>query len=158
MTRGRWRPSKEMLAREAHAVFINAERQTRAYSKELLTRHLCDPSVYIDFLKLCLEFDDSADLKMFRKGLLIVVKALGATRIAERAHISRMTLYRMLGKGGNPRLSSLVNLVKCLGMNIWIVDQDFIKRRMLSPRPKDEPHAVALPRMHKVLKHKKSKA
>lgn len=134
-----------MIAREAYAVFIDAERPTRTYSKEFLLTSLREPAVYIDFLKLCLEFDDSGDLKDFRKGLLTTVKALGASKVAEKTRISRMTLYRMLGRGGNPRLSSLVGLMRFLGINPWIVDRDFMSRRTLSPRPKDEQHAAALP-------------
>lgn len=144
MARGRWKSSKEMIAREAYAVFIDAERPTRTYPRDYLLTHLASPSVYVDFLKLCLEFDDSKDLKEFRKGLLCVVKAIGASKAADKTQISRMTLYRMLAKGGNPRLSSLISLLKLLNVNFWIVDQDFMKRRNLSPRPKDMPHAVPL--------------
>ncbi len=149
MARGRWKPSKDLVAREAYAVFIDAERPSRVYDKEYLMHYLADPTIYTDFLKLCLEFDDSTDLRKFRKGLLTVVKAIGATKAAEKTRISRMTLYRMLSKGGNPRLSSLVGLMKSLGISLWIVDQDFMKRRSLDPRPKDQPFAAALPKRTK---------
>lgn len=149
MARGRWKPSKNLIAREAYAVFIDAERLSRVYDKEYLMHYLADPAIYTDFLKLCLEFDDSKELREFRKGLLTVVKAIGATKAADRTQISRMTLYRMLAKGGNPRLSSLVGLIKSLGINLWIVDQDFMKRRSLSPRPKDQPLAAPIPKRTK---------
>lgn len=75
MARGRWKPSKDLVAREAYAVFIDAERPSRVYDKEYLMHYLADPRS-TQILKLCLEFDDSTDLRKFRKGLLTVVKAI----------------------------------------------------------------------------------
>jgi probable addiction module antidote protein len=137
MARGRWKPSEELVAQEAHAVFIQGSRPTRTYSKAVLLERLSDPAIYGDFLKLTLEFDDTKTLVHFRKGLLVVAKALGPSRAANAAGVSRVTLYRMLSKGGNPTLQSLMGLFSHLGLKMWVVEGDFIARRQRFIRPKD---------------------
>jgi hypothetical protein len=60
--------------------------------------------------------------------------------------VSRVTLYRMLSKNGNPTLQSLIGVLRHLGLQLWLVDGDFIARRKRAPRPKDQlPALVLLP-------------
>lgn len=96
-----------------------------------------DPG-YLDFIKLCLEHDDSRDFRAFRAGLLLVVKFVGVSKIASETSLSRLTMYRMLSPEGNPRLSSLSCLFRALGIYLWVVDKEFIKARTRLVRPKDE--------------------
>lgn len=137
MPRGRWKISRQQMADEVFSVLIQKNRPTRVYSKESLLESLQDTEVATDFLKLCLEWDDSQNLKVFKAGLLCVVKARGATAIAFATGVSRVSLYRMLSPKGNPRLSSLIALFKELKCHLWIVDEDFIRRREKVIRPKD---------------------
>lgn len=137
MPRGRWKLSRQQMADEVFSVLIQKNRPTRVYSKESLLESLGDTEIATDFLKLCLEWDDSKNLKVFKAGLLFVVKARGATIIASTTGVSRITLYRMLSPNGNPRLSSLIALLRELKCHIWIVDEDFIRRREKVIRPKD---------------------
>jgi DNA-binding phage protein len=138
MARGRWNRSDEMIAREAYAVLINGHNPSRKITKTDLARYLSKKTVYGDFLKFCLEFDGSKDLREFRKGLLLVVKAIGPTQVADKLHFSRVTLYRMLSPGGNPRLKNHVALIRSLGLHLWLVDEDFMQNRRPVTRPKDE--------------------
>jgi DNA-binding phage protein len=98
------------------------------------------PEIYVDFLKLCCEHDESENLTKFRHGLFLVIKAIGISHVAEETGISRITIDRMLSKEGNPELNSLVKLMRFLKMHLWIVDQHFIKTnrklvRMRGERP-----------------------
>jgi probable addiction module antidote protein len=137
MPRGRWKPSDEQVAQEAFVVLIQGKKPTRTYSKEVLLQSLRDSSVTLDFLKLCLEWDNAGDLQLFKKGLLCVVQARGATALAKSTGVSRVTLYRMLSSSGNPRLSSLTTLFRKLGVRLYLVDEGFIRRREKITRPKD---------------------
>lgn len=137
MAKGRWKLSNQQMAEEAFSVHIQKNRPTRTYTKEALLKSLSDTEIAVDFLKLCLEWDDSVNLKAFKAGLLCVVKARGVTAIAEATKMSRLSLYRMLSPKGNPRLSSLTALLRELKCHLWIVDDDFIQRREKVVRPKD---------------------
>ncbi len=119
MSQGRWKSSEEAIAIEAFAVLIKRQKPTRTYSKSDLISGLTHPSTYAHFLKICLEHDDTHDLKQFRQGLLIVIKAVGPSYVARATGLTRMTLYRMLSKGGNPRLGSLISLFEVLGLRLW---------------------------------------
>ena len=138
MTRGRWKPTDEALSKEAFSVLIRGEKPSRKYSKAMLSSLLNRPEVYLDVLKHCLEWDRSRRLDGFRKGLLLTIRAIGASQVAEAAGISRVTLYRMLAKGGNPRLSSLSAVFYYLGLRLWVVDDDFVSRGTRLTRPKDD--------------------
>ena len=94
--------------------------------------------MYLDFLKHCLEWDDSKGFVAFRQGLLLTIQAIGASRVAKATGVSGVTLYRMLGRRGNPRLASLAAVFRHLGLRMWVVDQDFVDRRERFKRPKDE--------------------
>jgi probable addiction module antidote protein len=93
-----------------------------------------------------LEHDTSRDLDHFRRGLLKVVKAVGVTKLADEIGLSRISLYRMLKKGGNPRLDSLLSVFKALGIHFWIVDDDFKNARERVVRPKDVKPVMAIPK------------
>ena len=138
MTSGRWKPTDEALAKEIFSVLIRLNKPTRKYSKAMLLKLMDRPEIYMDVLKHCLEWDHSERLDNFRKGLLLTIRAIGASYVAKEAGVSRITLYRMLAKGGNPRLSSLAAVFDCLGVRLWIVDDDFVARRTRLTRPKDE--------------------
>ncbi len=146
MAKGRWSRSEENVAIEAYSVLMAYQKPNRTLTKADLLSALAQPNIYQDFLKLALEHDTSKDLAHFRKGLLLVVKSVGLTSVAQQIGLSRLSLYRMLGKGGNPRLGSLLSLFKALGVHLWLVDNDFKKARSRIVRPKDVPSAFALPK------------
>lgn len=145
MAKGRWTFSDEQIAAEAYAVLMNREKPGRTLTKADLKAALKTPEVYRDFLKHCLEHDTSKDLSHFRKGLLEVVKSVGVTKLSERISLSRLSLYRMLAKGGNPRLDSLLALFKALKVHLWLVDEEFKEARQKVIRPKDIEAADEVP-------------
>lgn len=145
MPRGRWKPTPESLAEEAFCVLIRGDKAQRSYPKSYLKQILANPDIRTPFLKLCMEFDDSLRLEKFRKGLQLVVQSVGTANVAKVTKIHRVTLYRMLAKGGNPSLENLMRVVRSLGMRPWVVDDEFIEKRQRVSRPKDV-QVVALPK------------
>jgi probable addiction module antidote protein len=125
------------LAEEAFCVLIRRDKAQRTMPKARLGEFLVDQAVRIHFLKLCLEFDDTPRLDKFRAGLLLAVQAMGTTAVAKATKINRVTLYRMLAKGGNPSLENLIRIVQALGVRLWVVDEEFFARRQPVVRPKD---------------------
>ncbi|MFN7686059.1 MAG: hypothetical protein ACK5QT_11690 [Oligoflexia bacterium] len=49
----------------------------------------------------------------------------------------------MLSKGGNPRLDTLIKLLKTLKLHFWVVERGFIRSRKRVVRPKDIPGSAA---------------
>jgi len=130
--------SKFDLAREAFRVTILRDTATKALPKSFLLNCLKDPETYASFLKLCMEYDKSDDLKMARKGLQIVIKQLGPIEVARRSKLSRVTIYRMLQKDGNPSLKSFIILLKAIGMHLWLVDAEFVNVKIAEMQRKRE--------------------
>src|SRR6185312_1162788 len=122
MPQGRWALTEDQVAIEVYAVLMKREKAGRALSRADLSSALVIPAVYRDFLKICLEHDSSSDLWHFRRGLLFVVKAVGVSRLAVNIGLSRLSLYRMLSKDGNPRFDSFLALIRALGLHLWLVD------------------------------------
>lgn len=137
MAKGQWRHSDDQVAIEAFAVLMQRRKPTRTMTKADLIRQISKPEIYKDFLQLCMEYDDSKDLEFFRRGLMIVIQAVGVSMLAEETGLSRLGIYKMLSKSGNPRLSSLLKVIEMLGTRLWLVDEDFIRRRQKVVRPKD---------------------
>lgn len=144
MPKGRWKVSDEQLATEAYAVLIAGHKAGRSFTKPELRLAISEPAVYVDFLKHCIEYDTSRDLLQLRKGLLQVTKSVGVSRLSEQTGLSRVSLYRMLSKQGNPRLDSLLTLFRALGVHLWLVDDSFVKTRQRLVRPKDIESARAI--------------
>ncbi len=119
--------SNENRAHEAFAVLINRSRPSRSYTRAEMKKELSDPEIYQDFLKLCAEHDNSDGLDKFREGLLHVIRAIGISWTAEATGISRVTLYRMLSRPGNPELRNFVKVLKFLGLRHWVVSEEFTR-------------------------------
>ena len=102
-------------------------------TKTALLAQFRNPTVRTDFLKLCIEYDDSKDHRQFKQGLLLVVKAMGATQISKVTGLDRVNLYRMLAPSGNPSFLSVSKLCQALGVRVWVVDQDFMAHRQPKP-------------------------
>ena len=150
MSRGRWKQSDEALASECFSVFFEKRKPSRLVTRPILIEALRGSSVRTDFLKLCLEYDDTEDLRRFREGLLVAVKAIGASQVARLAKIDRVHLYRMLKSSGNPSFTAVMGLCRAFGLRLWLVDQDFMAKRARHVRPRDvigsEPPGTPRPR------------
>ncbi|MEM9732416.1 MAG: addiction module antidote protein [Pseudomonadota bacterium] len=69
------------------------------------------------FLAAALEDYDPAH---FRRALNAVARAQGMSEIADMAGVSRQGLYKALSEDGDPRLSTLVGVLKALGIKMTL--------------------------------------
>lgn len=72
-----------------------------------------DPAVQIELLNMAWEDGDSAALT---HALSLIAKAHGMTETAQSAGLSRQAIYKTLSDKGNPSLSSLLGIMKALGV------------------------------------------
>jgi probable addiction module antidote protein len=81
-----------------------------------------DPAEYLDtptsvqeYLTAAFERDDPA---IIADALGVVARAHGMTKLAQEAGLSRQALYRSLSAGGRPELSTVVKIMKALGLHL----------------------------------------
>ena len=63
---------------------------------------------------------ESGDQELIVHALNNVARARGMTQIAKDAGIARLALYKSLGEGGNPTLSTLLGVFKSLGLSLAV--------------------------------------
>jgi|JI6StandDraft_1071083.scaffolds.fasta_scaffold66961_1 probable addiction module antidote protein len=87
--------------------------------KEYLAQSLQDPGEAAEYLNAALE---EGDLSLFTLALKDVVDALGGgvSAISKKTHLNRESLYRMLSKKGNPRLTTFSSVMNSLGLEMHI--------------------------------------
>jgi probable addiction module antidote protein len=81
-----------------------------------------DPCKYLDTPKsiaayLEAAFDDG-DPALIATALGDIARAVGMTQLASQAGVSREALYKALSPNGDPRLSTLLGVVKALGLKL----------------------------------------
>jgi probable addiction module antidote protein len=83
--------------------------------EEILKTRLEDPGQAAKYLTAC--FEEGPDV--FLLGLRDVVEAQGGIgRTAQATKLNRESLYRLLSRRGNPRLSSLNAVLSSLGLKV----------------------------------------
>ncbi|MFD2190768.1 addiction module antidote protein [Pistricoccus aurantiacus] len=78
-----------------------------------------DPDMAADYLRTAFnELDEEGGEPAFLMALRHVVEARGGmSTIAERANLSRESLYRALSRTGNPTLKTLTTVIKATGIS-----------------------------------------
>jgi probable addiction module antidote protein len=83
--------------------------------KKILRKKLDDPEQAAEYLTACYEEGP----EVFLIGLRDVVQAQGGVaRAAELSKLNRESLYRLISRNGNPRLSSLDAVLTALGLKV----------------------------------------
>src|SRR5580693_1314699 len=78
-----------------------------------------DPEFAVEYLKAALE--DTDEPKVLLIALRRITEARGGfAKIARAAGIERESLHRALSTRGNPRLSTLVAVVKAIGLRLTV--------------------------------------
>ncbi|MCL1515224.1 addiction module antidote protein [Parasaccharibacter sp. TMW2.1890] len=72
-----------------------------------------DPAVQIELLNMAWEDGNS---EAITHALSVIAKARGMSATAEEAGITRPALYKALSEKGNPSLSSLLGIMRALGV------------------------------------------
>ena len=94
--------------------------KTVSYKQDLLKR-LADPEYAAGYLTECFEEGEAE----FLVGLRDVVEAHGGVgHLAKAGKLSRESLYRLLSKKGNPRLSSLNTIMNVLGIQLHFAPKE----------------------------------
>lgn len=89
---------------------------SRPYKPELL-KALQDPLEAAEYLNAALEEDMN---ELFLLALRNVAEAYGMTRLAEDAQLNRESMYRMLSVKGNPQFTSLISILRQLGLKLSV--------------------------------------
>ena len=67
---------------------------------------------------------EEGDRELFLLALRNIAEAQGGiSAIAEKAHLNRENLYRMLSKRGNPEIKSLLTLLHAMGLELTVKAQ-----------------------------------
>ncbi|MDR0380355.1 MAG: putative addiction module antidote protein [Candidatus Accumulibacter sp.] len=56
----------------------------------------------------------------FIHALGVAARAKGMTEIAKQAGVTRASLYKSLGNGGNPEFSTVANVTRALGLKLTV--------------------------------------
>jgi probable addiction module antidote protein len=87
-----------------------------SYHADLL-RRLKNPKFAAAYLSACV----AEDKETFLLALRDVAEARGGVgALAAKAHLNREHLFRLLSKPGNPRLDSLQQLIKAIGLKLTL--------------------------------------
>ena len=89
--------------------------RTKSYGAWLQEK-LVDPATAANYLNAAM----NESREMFLVALRKVSEANRMAVVAEKANISRESLYRTLSEKGNPELSTLSGVLKALGLRITI--------------------------------------
>ena len=79
--------------------------------------HLTSPEAIADFITDALETGDTGYIA---KAMGVAARAKGMAELARETGLSREQLYRSFSEKGNPRLKTLVAVMKALGVDIIV--------------------------------------
>ncbi|MEA1962797.1 MAG: transcriptional regulator [Patescibacteria group bacterium] len=90
--------------------------------KKYLIESLKDPKEASAYLNVALEeFEKDGDMKTFLLMLRDVTEAQGGfSELAKKTSLNRQNLYRVLSGKGNPKISTLGNILNGLGFHFSI--------------------------------------
>ena len=82
-----------------------------------VTEHLVDATTMANYLTDCLE---EGGVALFLGAIGDVARANGMSTIATGAGLTRASLYKALGAGGNPALGTVVRVLDALGFSLSV--------------------------------------
>jgi probable addiction module antidote protein len=84
-----------------------------------------DPALYLDNPEALAEYLDAAletgDAAFIARSLGVIARARGMTDVARETGLGRESLYKALGDNGNPELSTVLRVMKALGLRLSAV-------------------------------------
>lgn len=81
------------------------------------SEHLDTPERQAAYISLALETGDPEEI---RDALGLVARARGMAEIASAAKLNRESLYRALSGNGNPEFTTVVKVMKALGLRLSV--------------------------------------
>jgi probable addiction module antidote protein len=79
--------------------------------------HIKSPEDAAHFLDAVLVDGDASEIA---DALGVVARSQGMAAIAEQSGLSRETLYRTLSEAGNPRLETLIGILRAMGLRLRV--------------------------------------
>ncbi len=80
--------------------------------------YLNSPEEVVVYIESVLEEDDPALLLVALRN--VADSQGGMAKMAEHSGLSRESLYRTLSKNGNPKISTLMSIMKALGLHLSV--------------------------------------
>ena len=100
-----------------------------SYQEDLIEA-LKDPKEAAAYLNAAIE---EGDREVFLLALRNVAQAHGGmSAIAQKTHLKRESLYRMLSRKGNPEIKSIFNLLHAIGLKLTVEPEDLNPKAVLS--------------------------
>lgn len=91
------------------------------HDKFMLQRLKKDPKLAVEVLKAAFEeCEEEGGDYAFHKILRMVAKAQGLSKVAKKAGIPPESLSRALSPRGNPRLSTLLPVIRAMGLQLTL--------------------------------------
>lgn len=81
--------------------------------------HLRNPELAAEYINQALDSDDPSVVLMAIRNVAEAQED-GIAGLAERSHLGRESMYKMLSATGNPKLSSFNNLMLGLGLHLKV--------------------------------------
>lgn len=83
-----------------------------------------DPADYIEDREAAATYLDemfgSDDVDLIKRALLDIARSKSMSQISEEAGITRAGLYKALGPDGDPKLTTLLKVIKSLGVELSV--------------------------------------
>lgn len=102
----------------SRAVKSRTHRGAVSYDQWLRVRLAGDRGLSSEYLRQVLERSETPEELLL--GLRRIAEAQGISRVAAAAGLSRESLYRSLSAAGNPRLSTLVAVLRVAGLRLSV--------------------------------------
>ena len=119
----RHRPVGGLFAGLQEEAEMSKLKATVSHRNKLIEELRADPKLAREYLAAAIEDDDP---RVLLAALRTVAEMRGMARVAEAAGIPRESLYRTLSPKGNPRLSTLLAVIKAAGFRLSLDER---KRR-----------------------------
>ena len=85
---------------------------------EFLLQQLRDPELAAEYLSATIEDGTLADFLFALRNVAEAQGGLGA--VADATHLNRQTMYRTLSSEGNPTLSTLLTILRAVGLHLAV--------------------------------------
>jgi probable addiction module antidote protein len=96
------------------------KRNTKISHEKAIVKELADdPEFAAEYLKAALEDTDEPKVLLIALRQLAEAKG-GMAKVAKAAGIERESLYRALSTRGNPRLSTLIAIIRAMGLSLTV--------------------------------------
>jgi probable addiction module antidote protein len=99
---------------------INSRSPSVSHDDALTHELRDDPAFAMEYLKAALA--ENEDPQVLLVALRQVATAHGMAKVAERAKIERESVYRALSAKGNPRFSTIVSILRAIGLSLSVAE------------------------------------